>query len=133
MRRDGPGADRDADGGVRKPTRPTRLPNSSNYYSLLPSPTRLLPWPMPLATSSSSCGRSNRTARSWRHRRPRLSSFPAASSGVEWFFLFTGSEGRGGTRVNLTGGNRSGLTGYRSNRSGPVPVWPVPNRPKFKI
>ncbi|KAG2626694.1 hypothetical protein PVAP13_3KG374754 [Panicum virgatum] len=24
--------------------------------------------------------------------------------------------------VNLTGGNRSGLTGYRSNRSGPVPV-----------
>ena len=32
------------------------------------------------------------------------------------------------TRVNLTGGNRSGLTGYRSNRSGPVP-----NRPKFKI
>ena len=26
------------------------------------------------------------------------------------------------TRVNLTGGNRSGLTGYRSNRSGPVPV-----------
>ena len=27
-----------------------------------------------------------------------------------------------GTRVHLTGGNRSGLTGYRSNRSGPVPV-----------
>ena len=26
-------------------------------------------------------------------------------------------------RVNQTGGNRSGLTGYRSNRSGPVPVW----------
>ena len=26
------------------------------------------------------------------------------------------------TKVNLTGGNRSGLTGYRSNRSGPVPV-----------
>jgi len=26
------------------------------------------------------------------------------------------------TRVHLTGGNRSGLTGYRSNRSGPVPV-----------
>src|SRR6185437_9623863 len=25
-------------------------------------------------------------------------------------------------RVNLTGGNRSGFTGYRSNRSGPVPV-----------
>ena len=25
-------------------------------------------------------------------------------------------------RVNLTGGNRSGLTGYRSNRSRPVPV-----------
>ena len=25
-------------------------------------------------------------------------------------------------RVNLTGGNRSGLTGNRSNRSGPVPV-----------
>ena len=25
-------------------------------------------------------------------------------------------------QVNLTGGNRSGLTGYRSNRSGPVPV-----------
>ena len=24
--------------------------------------------------------------------------------------------------VNQTGGNRSGLTGYRSNRSGPVPV-----------
>ena len=30
--------------------------------------------------------------------------------------------GPGTTRVNLTGGNRSGLTGYRSNRSGPVPV-----------
>ena len=27
------------------------------------------------------------------------------------------------TRVPLTGGNRSSLTGYRSNRSGPVPVW----------
>ena len=27
------------------------------------------------------------------------------------------------TMVHLTGGNRSGLTGYRSNRSGPVPVW----------
>ena len=27
------------------------------------------------------------------------------------------------TRVHQTGGNRSGLTGYRSNRSGPVPVW----------
>src|SRR6185436_7327128 len=26
-------------------------------------------------------------------------------------------------RVYLTVGNRSGLTGYRSNRSGPVPVW----------
>ena len=26
-------------------------------------------------------------------------------------------------RVHLTGGNRSGLTGYRSYRSGPVPVW----------
>ena len=26
-------------------------------------------------------------------------------------------------RVYKTGGNRSGLTGYRSNRSGPVPVW----------
>ena len=26
------------------------------------------------------------------------------------------------TKVNLTGGNRSGLTGYQSNRSGPVPV-----------
>ena len=26
-------------------------------------------------------------------------------------------------RVHQTGGNRSGLTGYRSNRSGPVPVW----------
>ena len=26
------------------------------------------------------------------------------------------------SKVNLTGGNRSGLTGYRSNRSGPVPV-----------
>ena len=26
-------------------------------------------------------------------------------------------------RVNETGGNRSGLTGYRSNRSGPVTVW----------
>ena len=28
----------------------------------------------------------------------------------------------GVSKVNLTGGNRSGLTGYRSNRSGPVPV-----------
>ena len=27
------------------------------------------------------------------------------------------------TRVHLTGGNQSGLTGIRSNRSGPVPVW----------
>jgi len=26
-------------------------------------------------------------------------------------------------RVNETGGNRSGLTGYRSNWSGPVTVW----------
>jgi hypothetical protein len=26
-------------------------------------------------------------------------------------------------KVPLTGGNRSGLTGYRSNRSGPVPAW----------
>ena len=26
------------------------------------------------------------------------------------------------SKVNLTGGNQSGLTGYRSNRSGPVPV-----------
>ena len=26
-------------------------------------------------------------------------------------------------RVNQTGGNRSGLTDYRSNRSGPVSVW----------
>ena len=26
-------------------------------------------------------------------------------------------------RVNETGGNWSGLTGYRSNRSGPVTVW----------
>ena len=26
-------------------------------------------------------------------------------------------------RVHQTVGNRSGLTGYRSNRSGPVPVW----------
>ena len=31
-------------------------------------------------------------------------------------------ERRVATKVNLTGGNRSGLTGYRSNRSGPVPV-----------
>ena len=30
---------------------------------------------------------------------------------------------RASTRVNLTGGNRFGLTGYRSNRSGPVSVW----------
>ena len=29
----------------------------------------------------------------------------------------------GVTRVNQTVGNRTGLTGYRSNRSGPVPVW----------
>jgi len=28
----------------------------------------------------------------------------------------------GGGRVHQTGGNRSGLTGYRSNRSGPVSV-----------
>ena len=27
------------------------------------------------------------------------------------------------SRVPLTGGNRSGLTGYRSNQSGPVSVW----------
>ena len=30
------------------------------------------------------------------------------------------------TKVNLTGGNRSGLTGYRSNRSGPVPAGTQP-------
>ena len=29
----------------------------------------------------------------------------------------------GGGRVHQTGGNRSGLTDYRSNRSGPVSVW----------
>ena len=29
---------------------------------------------------------------------------------------------RGACRVSLTGGNRSGLAGYRSTRSGPVPV-----------
>ena len=28
-----------------------------------------------------------------------------------------------GFRIPLTGGNQSGLTGYRSNRSGPVLVW----------
>ena len=33
------------------------------------------------------------------------------------------SSGQVISRVNETGGNRSGLTGYRSNRSGPVPVW----------
>ena len=27
------------------------------------------------------------------------------------------------SRVYKTGGNRFGLTSYRSNRSGPVPVW----------
>ena len=31
--------------------------------------------------------------------------------------------GCGMHRVYLTVGNRSGLTGYRSNRTGPVPVW----------
>ena len=30
------------------------------------------------------------------------------------------------TRVYKTGGNRSGLTGYRSNRSGPVPAGTQP-------
>ena len=35
----------------------------------------------------------------------------------------TNIRGRPTTRVYLTGGNRSGLTGYRSNRSGPGPVW----------
>ena len=33
------------------------------------------------------------------------------------------SSGQVISRVNETGGNRSGLTGYRSNRSGPVTVW----------
>ena len=32
-------------------------------------------------------------------------------------------DGRVAFRVYLTGGNWSGLTGYRSNRTGPVPVW----------
>ena len=36
---------------------------------------------------------------------------------VYCFFLLPGA-----LRVYLTGGNQSGLTGYRSNRSGPVPV-----------
>ena len=39
----------------------------------------------------------------------------------------------GWTMVPQTVGNRSGLTGYRSNRSGPVPVWSGINRSKFKI
>ena len=30
---------------------------------------------------------------------------------------------RNGSRVHQTGGIRSGLTSYRSNRSGPVSVW----------
>ena len=34
-----------------------------------------------------------------------------------------GMLGLDGCRVYKTGGNRSGLTGYRSKRSGPVPVW----------
>ena len=35
------------------------------------------------------------------------------------FFFFA----RVVSRVNRTVGNQSGLTGYRSNQSGPVPVW----------
>ena len=41
------------------------------------------------------------------------------------FVQVTGQYACDGHRVHLTGGNRSGLTGYRSNRSGPVPVWVV--------
>jgi len=38
------------------------------------------------------------------------------------FIFFLGLLARVRAMVNLTGGNRFGLTGYRSNRSGPVPV-----------
>ena len=41
---------------------------------------------------------------------------------VGWLVAGTGLKQSVIDKVNLTGGNRSGLTGYRSNRSGPVPV-----------
>ena len=59
---------------------------------------------------------------------------PELKNPIPWFFITrsdlnltrsdrsSGLSGLGG-RVHLTGGNRPGLTGYRSNRSGPVPVW----------
>ena len=34
-----------------------------------------------------------------------------------------GAATRIGSRVNEIVGNRSGVTGYRSNRSGPVTIW----------
>ena len=55
---------------------------------------------------------------------------------VGWLVAGTGLKQSVIDKVNLTGGNRSGLTGYRSNRSGPVPVWagtkPAQNS-KFKF
>jgi len=58
-------------------------------------------------------------------RRPPLQAAASALGGSLWvkFLHWRIPSKRGGTRVYLTVGNRSGLTGYRSNRTGPVPVW----------
>ena len=47
----------------------------------------------------------------------------AAERGQRRRWRLTGGAGEGERGVSRVGGNRSGLTGYRSNRSGPVPVW----------
>ena len=57
------------------------------------------------------CFRAIRPAGSWDHA---CSNARLAATGLD--------RRRPMHKVNLTGGNRSGLTGYRSNRSGPVPV-----------
>ena len=45
---------------------------------------------------------------------------------VGWLVAGTGLKQSVIDKVNLTGGNRSGLTGYRSNWSGPVPAGTQP-------
>jgi hypothetical protein len=47
-------------------------------------------------------------------------SWPERGVACSWL---CSSCSQGSPRVHLTGENRSGLIGYRSNRSGPVPVW----------
>ena len=46
-----------------------------------------------------------------------------SSTRMQWKFQLEWARIAAQIKVNQTGGNRSGLTGNRSNRSGPVPVW----------